>query len=68
MLWQVLAALAILEHGQGNVAKARELCLQSRQIINTIANDSGSDKIRRSFLELRVVQSMLQWPDDPHGG
>ncbi len=59
MQWQVLWEMSQLESAAGNASDAALYRQQAQEIITYIAGHSGSEKLRKSFLSLPEVQSVL---------
>jgi tetratricopeptide (TPR) repeat protein len=60
VLWQILAVLAEVEELEGNTSKAESLHRQAQEIITYIADHSGSEELRASFLALPDVRGVLK--------
>jgi tetratricopeptide (TPR) repeat protein len=58
-LWRILALLSQLESDRGNRAEALRLWQQACEIIRYIADHTGSDEYRASFLALPDVRRVL---------
>jgi predicted ATPase/class 3 adenylate cyclase len=59
LLWQILATLAEFEDQRGDAAAAAELRVQAREIVDYIADHTGSEKLRASFLVLPDVSALV---------
>jgi tetratricopeptide (TPR) repeat protein len=59
ILWEILFALSQLELERGNAAEAKNLRDQAREIVNYIANHTGTPELRASFLSLPQVQAVF---------
>jgi tetratricopeptide (TPR) repeat protein len=58
-LWQILWELSQLETATGNASNAGRYRRQAQGIVATIADQTGSEELRTSFLSLPEVQSVL---------
>jgi len=59
LLWQVCQQLAKMETQKGNAAEQQALHEQARVAIDFIANHAGRPDLRRSFLAIADVQSII---------
>ncbi len=59
-LWQILPELSNLEAARGNPAEAKALHEQAREIIEFIADHTGSAELQASFLDLPRVRGILE--------
>ncbi len=59
LLWRIMSAIGSLEARQGNTALARDLREQARAIITHIAEKTGAEELRVSFLTLPAVRDCM---------
>jgi class 3 adenylate cyclase/tetratricopeptide (TPR) repeat protein len=57
--WRILVALVEIEELRGNAAEAAVLHAQAREIVAYIADHTGSEELRATYLSLPEVQSVL---------
>jgi tetratricopeptide (TPR) repeat protein len=60
MLWRILAAHSRIEEQDGDPLTAAALRREARETITYIAGHSGSDELRRTFLNQRDVRAVLE--------
>ncbi len=65
VLWPILCMLSELEAQQGYASMAGFLQQQAREIINYIADHTGSPELRDSFLDLPQVQLVIESTKNP---
>ena len=59
LFWRIMSAIGSLEARQGNTALARDLREQARAIITHIAEKTGAEELRVSFLTLPAVRDCM---------
>jgi tetratricopeptide (TPR) repeat protein len=59
ILWKIFWELSQMETIAGYTNKAKHHHLQAREIVTTMANQTGSDELKASFLAMSDVQSVL---------
>ena len=61
-LWPTLVALGQIEAQRGNLAQAGALRGQAREVVEYIADHTGTPDLRASFLHLPAVRAVLESP------
>jgi tetratricopeptide (TPR) repeat protein len=59
ILWKILGAMGEIEDLRGYPVEAGQLRAKAQGIVNTIADHTGKEEWRKSFLESRKVQSIF---------
>jgi DNA-binding SARP family transcriptional activator/predicted ATPase len=59
ILWQILGTFSELERRRGNEGEAERLRVQAQEIINYIAEHTGSEKLRGSFVARTDVRRLI---------
>ena len=62
MLWQILAALSVIEDGRGRLAEAQQLRAQAHESIAYIANHIPTKELSDSFLQQPLVRAIVDVP------
>ncbi|MGD9091281.1 MAG: adenylate/guanylate cyclase domain-containing protein [Anaerolineales bacterium] len=59
-LWQILPELSSMEAALGNHVEAKSLLQQAREIIEFVADHTGSNELRKSFLALPQISGIME--------
>lgn len=64
-LWEVRAALGELYEAQGDIEQARKVFAAAADVVLTLAEKIGDERLRQDFLSAPQVQDVLEWEAQP---